>query len=97
MFTRSSSNIKASIHILPKVVFDHHHVGELQPFLIELCLVDGTLRKPYGIIEDMIVRIEDFYFPVHFLVVDVKITKELSHAPITLCRPFLAIERAVTY
>ena len=97
MFTRTLSNTKARIHILPKVVIDHHHVGELQPFLIESCLVDGTLRKPYGIIEDMIMRIEDCYFPVDFLVVNVKITKELSHAPIILCRPFLAIERAVTY
>ena len=53
-FTRSLLDTGASINILPKAVFDHHHVGELQSFLIELCLVDGSVRKPHGIVEDVI-------------------------------------------
>ena len=85
----------ASINILPKAAFDCHHVGELQPFLIELYLADGSVRKPHGIVEDVIVRIEGCYFPVDFLVVDMKITKELSQAPIILGRPFLATAKAV--
>ena len=44
----------------------------------------------------MIVRIEGCYFPVDFLVVDMKITKELSQTPIILGRPFLATAKAVT-
>ena len=83
-FTRSLQDTGASINILPKVVFDHYHVGELQPFLVELCLADGSVRKPHGLVEDVIVKIEDFYFPVDFLVVDMKMTKELSQAPIIL-------------
>ena len=43
----------------------------------------------------MIVRIERCYFPVDFLVVDMKITKELSQAPIILEVPFLATAKAV--
>ena len=82
--------------ILRKVVFDRHHVGELQPFLIKLCLADWSVRKPHGIVEYVIVRIEGCYFPVDFLVVDMKITKELSQAPIILGRPFLATAKAVT-
>ena len=39
-FTISLLDTRASINILPKAVFDRHHVGELQPFLIELCLAD---------------------------------------------------------
>ena len=54
------------------------------------------MRKPHGIIEDVIVRIEGCYFLVDFLVVDMKITKELIQSPIILVRPFLAIEKAVT-
>ena len=75
-FTRSLLDTGASINILPKVVFDLHHVGELQPFLIELCLADGSVRKAHGIVEDVIMRIEGYYFPVDFLVVDMKITKK---------------------
>ena len=95
-FTRSLLDTGASINILPKAVFDRHHIGELQPFLIELCLADGSVRKPHGIVEDVIVRIEGCYFPVDFLVVDMKITKELSQAPIILGRPFLATAKAAT-
>ena len=94
-FTRSLLDTGASINILPKAVFHSHHVGELQPFLIELCLADGSVRKPHGIVEDVIVRIEGCYFSVGFLVVDMKITKELSQAPIILGRPFLATAKAV--
>ena len=53
------------------------------------------MRKPHGIVEDVIVKIEDCYFLVNFLVVDMKITKELSQAPIILGRPFLANVKAV--
>ena len=83
-FSRSLLNTGASINILPKTLFDRHHVGELQPFLVELCLVDGSVRKPHGLVEDVIVRIEDCYFSVDFLVVDMKMTKELRQPPIIL-------------
>ena len=83
-FTRSLVDTRASINILPKVVFDRHHVGELQPFLVDLCLADGSVRKLHGLVEDVILTIEDCYFPVDFLVVDIKMTKELSQAPIIL-------------
>ena len=89
-FTRSLYDIGASINILPKIVFDCHHVRELQPFFVELCLVDGSVRKPHGIVEDIIVIIDDCYFLVDFLVVDMKMTKKLSQAPIILGQPFLA-------
>ena len=58
-FTRSLLDTKASINILPKAIFDHHHVGEMQPFLVELGLADGLIRKSHGLVEDVIVRIED--------------------------------------
>ena len=41
-------------------------------------------------------RIEDCYFLVDFLVVDLKMTKELCQAPIILGRPFLATAKAIT-
>ena len=67
-FTRSLLDTEASINILPTVLFDSHHVGELQPFFIKLCLADGSVRKPHA------VRIEDCYFLVDFLAIDMKIT-----------------------
>ena len=50
-FTWSLLDTGASINILPKAVFDRHHVRELQPFLVELCLADGSVRKPHGLVK----------------------------------------------
>ena len=49
-FSRSLLDKGASINILPKAIFDRHHVGELQPFLVELCLADGSVRKPHRLV-----------------------------------------------
>ena len=54
------------------------------------------MRKPHGLVEDVIVRIKDCYFPVDFLVFDMKMTKELSQVPNILGRPFLATAKAIT-
>ena len=94
-FTRSLLDTGARINILPKVVFDRHHVGELQPFFVELCLADISVRKPHGVVEDVIIRIEDCYFPIDFLVVDMKMTEEFSQAPSILGRPFLTIAKSI--
>ena len=53
------------------------------------------MRKPYGLVEDVIVRIEDCYFPVDFLVVDMKMTKEFGQTPIILFHPFLDTAKVV--
>ena len=73
-FTRSLLDTAATITILPKAIFNRHHVGELQPFLVELCLANRSIRKLHGVVENVIVRIEDCYFTVDFLVVDMKMT-----------------------
>ena len=95
-FTISLPDTGASINILPKAIFDRHHVEKLKPFLVELCLADGLVRKLHGVVEDVTVRIEDCYFPIDFLIVDMKMAKELSQAPIILGRPFLVTVKAVT-
>ena len=41
-FTRSLLDNGASIDIFPKAMFDRHHIRELQPFFVEICLVDGS-------------------------------------------------------
>ena len=94
--TRSLLDTRASINILPKAILDLHHVGDLQSFFVKLCLTDGSVRKPDGEVDDLIIKIEDCYFPIDFLVVDMKTTKELSQAPIILGRPFLATAKAIT-
>ena len=95
-FTRSLLDTGASVNILPKGVYDVFPLGKLQPLFIELSLADRSVRQPHGVVEDVIVKVENCYFPVDFIIVDMKSTKDLTNSPIILGRPFLATAKAIT-
>ena len=71
-------------------------LGELKPTNITLSLADRSVKIPKGIVEDVLVKIEKFYYPVDFVVLDTKpIANEPNHVPIILGRPFLATTNAI--
>lgn len=59
-------------------------------------MVDGSIRQPYEKLEDIVVRVENCCFLVDFIMAYMKVTENLSHAPIILGRPFLATAQATT-
>ena len=95
-FTRSLLDTRASVNILPKGVYDICPLGKLQSLFIELSLADGSVRRPHDIVEDVIVKVENFYFLVDFIIVHMKSTKDFTDSPIILGRPFLATAKAIT-
>ena len=95
-FTRSLLHTGASVNILPKGVYDICPLGDLQPLFIELSLADGSVRRPHDIVEDVIVKVKNCYFPVEFIMVDMKSTKDFTDSSIILGRPFLATAKAIT-
>ena len=95
-FNQSLLDMGASVNILPKGMYDMRPLGELQPLFIELSLADGFVRRPHSIVEDVIVKVENSYFPVDFIIVDMKSTKDFTDSPIILGRPFLATAKAIT-
>ena len=54
------------------------------------------MKIPKGIVEDVLVKIDKFYYPVDFVVLDTEpIASEPNHVPIILGRPFLATGNAI--
>ena len=54
------------------------------------------MRKPRGIVEDVLLQIDKFYYPVDFLVLDTQSVVDLeSKIPLILGRPFLATANAL--
>ncbi|KAI3770488.1 hypothetical protein L6452_01622 [Arctium lappa] len=87
-------DLGASVNILPGSVYDQFEFGELKATSVLLQLADRSVKTPRGVLEDVIVKIEDFYYPVDFLVLDTKgICKDKSPTMI-LGRPFLATSNA---
>ena len=59
---------------------------EIRPRRMALQLADRTIKHPYGIVEDVLVKVEKFLFPVDFVVMDMD---EDSEVPLILGRPFM--------
>ncbi|MDV3192359.1 MAG: hypothetical protein Q8853_02925, partial [Candidatus Phytoplasma australasiaticum] len=59
---------------------------------MRLLMVDRTVKKPMGILYDVLVKVEKFIFPVDFLILDCEVDFEV---PIILGRPFLATGRVL--
>jgi hypothetical protein len=54
-------------------------------------LADKSVKRPWGIIEDVLVKVDKFYFPVDFFVLDTKPVQNVGILiSVTLGLPFLA-------
>ena len=93
---KSLLDLGASVNLLPYSVYKQLGLGELKPTNITLSLADRSVRIPKGIVEDVLVKIDKFYYPVDFVVLYTEpIANEPNHVPIILGRPFLATANAI--
>ena len=89
-------DLGASVNLLPYSVYKELGLGELKPTSITLSLADRSVKIPRGVIEDVLVQVDKFYYPVDFVVLDTDpIVKGINYVPIILGRPFLATSNAI--
>ena len=89
-------DLGASVNLLPYSVYKQLGLGELKPTNITLSLADRSVKIPKGIVEDVLVKVDKFYYPVDFVVLDTEpIASGPNHVPIILGRPFLATANAI--
>ncbi|KAL6319127.1 hypothetical protein AAG906_011206 [Vitis piasezkii] len=94
--TKALLDLGASVNLLPYSVYKQLGLGELKPTSITLSLADRSVKIPRGVIEDVLVQVDNFYYPVDFVVLDTDPTvKEANSVPIILGRPFLATSNAI--
>ena len=71
-------------------------LGELKPTNITLSLAGRLVKIPKGIVEDVLVKIDKFYYLVDFVVLDTEPMAEGTNlVPIILERPFFATSNAI--
>ncbi|KAK8662704.1 hypothetical protein V6N13_024595 [Hibiscus sabdariffa] len=90
--TKALCDPGASKNLMPKSVFRKLGIGEAKPTTVMLQLADHSYVQPEGKIEDILVKVDKFIFPVDFLILDCEADE---NAPIILGRPFLSTSRAV--
>ena len=89
-------DLGASVNLQPYSVYKQLGLGELMPTNITLSLADRSVKIPKGIVKDVLVKVDKFYYPVDFVVLDTEpIASGPNHVPIILGRPFLATANAI--
>ncbi|XP_061372711.1 uncharacterized protein LOC133315155 [Gastrolobium bilobum] len=89
---RALCDLGASINLMPLSICKSLGITELKPTMVSLQLADRSLRRPNGIIQDVLVKVDKFIFPGDFIVLDME---EEGEMPLLLGRPFLATARAM--
>ncbi|XP_070029632.1 uncharacterized protein [Nicotiana sylvestris] len=85
-FAKALCDFGASINLMTYSVFKTLRIGKLRPTSMRLQMVDRTMKRPLGIIDDVLVRVDKFILPVDFVIFDCKVDYKV---PIILGRPFL--------
>ena len=89
-------DLGASVNLLPYTMYKQLGLGELKPTNITLFLEDRSVKIPKGIVEDVLVKEDNFYYPVDFVVLDTEPMAESPHqVPMILGRPFFATANAI--
>ena len=68
VFERSLCDLGASINLMPWSIFKKLKLREARPTTATLQLEDRSLTHPRGIIEDVLVKVDKFIFPVDFII-----------------------------
>ena len=89
-------DLGASVNLLPFSVYKQLGLVELKPTTITVSLADRSMKIPKGIVEDVLVKVDKFYYPVDFVILDTKpMATGANYVPTILRRPFLATSNAI--
>jgi len=80
-------DLGASINLMPLSMCRRLGELEIMPTRMTLQLADRYITIPYGVIEDVLVRVKHLIFPTNFMVMDIE--KDVN-IPLILGRPFMA-------
>ena len=91
-FKKALCDYGASINLMPLSVVQKLSLGELTPTTITLQMADRSMAQPEGVLEDVLVKVGKFIFPVDFVIMK---REEDTQVPLMLGRPFLSTGAAL--
>jgi len=85
-------DLGTSINLMPLEML--RKIGDLdvQPTKMQLRLADRSIKYLYGVVEDVLVNVQKFIFPMDFVIMDMKEDEEV---PLILGRPFMKTARII--
>jgi hypothetical protein len=77
------------MNLLPYSVFQSLNLGELKPTFVTLLLADRSVKVSRGIVEDVLLQVDKFIYPVDFIVLDTQPVEACNSIPVILGLHFL--------
>ncbi|XP_060211724.1 uncharacterized protein LOC132639282 [Lycium barbarum] len=82
----------ASINLMPLVIYKQSGLGMPRPTTMQLKMADRSIKRPVGVIDDVLVWVGDILLPADFVILDCGVDRDII---IILGRPFLATGRTL--
>nr|GEZ48894.1 reverse transcriptase domain-containing protein [Tanacetum cinerariifolium] len=86
------ADLGASINLMPLSVWNNLSLPDLSPTCMTLDLADHSISCPFGVAEDVFIKVVTFHFLGDFVVVDFNVDPRV---PLILRRSFIKIKRAL--
>ncbi|XP_015165552.1 uncharacterized protein [Solanum tuberosum] len=91
-FAKALCDLGASINLMPLTIYKQLGLGVPKPTTMRLMMADRSVKRPVGILCDVLVNLDTFIFLADFVILDCEVDFEV---PIILGKPFLATWRAL--
>ncbi|XP_019431588.1 PREDICTED: uncharacterized protein LOC109338740 [Lupinus angustifolius] len=85
-------DLGASIKLIPLSMLKRIGGLEIKPTRMTLQLADRYVKYPYGVLEDVSLKVDELVFPVDFVIMDIEEDKEV---PLIFGRPFMKTARVI--
>ncbi|XP_027927622.1 uncharacterized protein LOC114184513 [Vigna unguiculata] len=83
-------DLGASINLVPLSMLKKIGELEIKPTRMTLQLTDRSIKYPNGVVEDVLVKVNKFLFPMDFVIMEME---ENVEVPLILGRPFMKTVR----
>nr|XP_009613761.1 uncharacterized protein LOC104106828 [Nicotiana tomentosiformis]XP_016479151.1 PREDICTED: uncharacterized protein LOC107800489 [Nicotiana tabacum] len=91
-FAQTLCDNGASINLMPLAIYKQSRLGMPRPTSMRLQMANRSIKRPVGIVDDVLVKVGKFLLPTDFVIIDCVVDKEI---PIILGRPFLETGKAL--
>ncbi|RDX70285.1 hypothetical protein CR513_50486, partial [Mucuna pruriens] len=92
-FANAMLDLGASINVIPASIYKALNFGDLEPTGMTIQLANRSIVQPLGILEDVLVQVNELIFPANFYVLDMKDETSRKESTLILGRPFLMTTR----
>ncbi|XP_058726484.1 uncharacterized protein LOC131597836 [Vicia villosa] len=77
-FKKTLIGLGASVSLMCLSIYKRLRIGKVQDTRMTLQFADHYVKRPYGIVEDVLVKIDKFVFPVDFVILEMRKMKRFQ-------------------